>query len=273
MADDNAGGPGHATAVATGTTILLTILFLVAAVAANRWKRDLRVGSIRAEGNRIVTEQEILDLAAVRKGDRLFGVDLLGLRKRVEANPFLRSVEVSRDLPDEILISVTERTPIAVAVGDRQVYLDAEGFVLPPARSAEMFDLPVLTGTLPRSECVPGKAVNDENVREALSLLATARAIDDDLYRLISEIHLDGDRDIVLYTAESGVPVIVGHARGAKKLVELDGFWTGVVARRGAQDLQSIDLRYDDQVVVRWTHGPEQAAPAGAAVEPPAPRD
>jgi cell division septal protein FtsQ len=36
------------------------------------------------------------------------------------------------------------------------------------------------------------------------------------------------------------------------KLVKLEILWKDVVREKGAQELQYIDLRYDNQVIVRW---------------------
>jgi cell division septal protein FtsQ len=47
--------------------------------------------------------------------------------------------------------------------------------------------------------------------------------------------------------------VIVGHDNIGLKLVKFDSFWKQMVDRRGAQELQYIDLRFQDQVIVKWT--------------------
>lgn len=243
--------------------ILMTAMLLIAAgiaIGANMWKRELRVAHLHAHGNRIVTEAEILKLAEIRPNEQLFAVDLHAARMRVQQNLFIKSVAINREAPDGVTITITERIPIAAMVVDRILYLDNEGYVLPPARTDAIFDLPVLTGDLPVAECIPGKAVTSAHVREALDILATAREVGEDLYHLISEVHLEAGRDIVLYTAESGVPVVFGHGDVALKLVMFDEFWKQIVRQRGAAELTSVDLRFVDQVVVRWQTGDDAVA-------------
>jgi cell division septal protein FtsQ len=63
---------------------------------------------------------------------------------------------------------------------------------------------------------------------------------------------------MVMYTAEYGVPVIVGRGNVADKLVRFSAFWEQVVGGRGPQGLQYVDLRFDDQVVARWAGGGKQ---------------
>lgn len=229
---------------------------LLAAVAisigANAWKKELRITHVTTHGNRIVTHSEILALAGIPPNEKLFGVDLFAARQRLERNYFIRSASVNREAPDGISITVEERRPIAALVLDRMLYVDKDGYVLPPARSDEIFDLPMVTGDFPGAECLPGKTVSSPALREALDILSAARLAGEETYHLVSEIHLEGDRDIVLYASEAGVPVVFGHGDTATKIVMLESFWKQVVAQRGPGDLASVDLRFAEQVVARW---------------------
>jgi cell division protein FtsQ len=237
--------------------ILLVILFILAVgcgLAAHNWKGDLRIARVSIEGNKIVTEASILSMAAIPKGARLYGVDIRSARQRVLQNPFIRSATVTREAPDGIVISVVERMPIAALALGKTLAIDSEGVVLPSVMMTGVFDLPVLTGDLPVAECNPGHRIQSRAVQEALDILVSARQVSEDLHRLISEVHIDGENDIVMYTSEAGVPVIFGRGNVPQKLLELDGFWKQIVLPRSASDLASVDLRFADQVVVRWNH-------------------
>ena len=233
---------------------LLVLALLGVAVLANLWKSDLRVASTSVEGNAIVSEKDILALARIERDAKLFEVDLFAVRKNIERNPFVRSVSVNREVPNRLGIRVEERVPIAAVVSSGVYYLDAEGYVLPPVRSESIFDLPVLTGALQREDLTAGRQCVTTDAKDALSILRIAREVDDQLYRRISEVHVVTDRDIILYTAEFGVPVIFGRGDTAEKMLKLDAFWKEFVLRHGASELRYIDLRYRDQVVVRWSH-------------------
>ncbi len=239
---------------------LLLIVTIGVALGAGMWSRDLVVTEVHVEGNRIVSANEILSLAAIPKSQRLYAVDLNAARKRVLANQFIRNVSVTRDVPDRISVTVEERVPIAAIAGERMLYIDADGMVLPPARSEFIFDLPVLTGAFPTSECVPGKRVTSDVFREALEIVSAAQKISDDCYRLVSEVHVDAGNSLELFTSESGVPVLFGRGDVAGKMVKLDAFWKEFVSQRGAGELQYIDLRFEDQVVVRWNQIAENAS-------------
>jgi len=253
-----------------GSSVLLVFLLIAAGVAvvwANLWKADLRIASVSVSGNTIVSDSTILSLAGITRNEKLYGIDLLAAQKRILQNAFVKSASVNREAPNRIAISVEERVPLAAVILDRIEYLDADGVVLPPVRSAGIFDLPVLTGMLPQSQFVPGTKIPGNDVNEALDILETARRVSDALYRRISEVHVEPGKDIVLYTAEYGVPVILGHGGVAEKLVKLDGFWKQIVLHQGADRLEYVDLRFEDQVVVRWSHGADETGAANAVLK------
>jgi hypothetical protein len=99
---------------------------------------------------------------------------------------------------------------------------------------------------------VPGRRITAPSVLAALALLDTVATAGEDLDRLISEVHVRPDGQLVLYTAEFAVPVFVGHGAVSDRLASLEAFWNTVVSVRGARDLAYVDLRFDRQVVVRW---------------------
>jgi hypothetical protein len=88
-------------------------------------------------------------------------------------------------------------------------------------------------------------------VLDALHVLAVARAIDEHLHANISEVKLNGGAGMMIYTSDAAVPVILGRTNIGAQLVKLAAFWKEVVARHGADNMQYIDLRFEEQVVVR----------------------
>ncbi|MGA9120428.1 MAG: FtsQ-type POTRA domain-containing protein [Bacteroidota bacterium] len=239
--------------------VLGSLIVLVAAWKANAWKEELPVKDVRVSGENILSAKDILELADVDRSARLYSLNLNAIRRRLETNPYVQSVVVARDVPGTVVISVHERTPVVAIVSDKTVYLDDSARVLPPVKSNHLLDLPILTGAIPAADYVPGRLMRNPAVREALALLDTARAFGDDLYHRISEVHIAADGGLICYTAEQGVPVAFGHGNFAMKLARLDGFWKEFVAREGAQALEYVDLRFDDQVVARWNQRQELA--------------
>lgn len=100
--------------------------FAVYGVFFSPW---LRVEGAEVTGTSQLTEETVLAVADVPDDVPLARVDLDEIAERVDDLDTVRSVDVSRQWPHEILIEVTERTPVAVvATSGGFTQLDAEGF-------------------------------------------------------------------------------------------------------------------------------------------------
>jgi cell division protein FtsQ len=232
--------------------IALLVVVVGLIVSANLWKTSLRVQRVTVEGNRIVETAEIMQLVRIQKNTQLQDIDLTAVRKDILSHHFIKDAVVERDLPATLKITITERLPLAIVNSAEMLYLDEDGVVLPHSISKQLFDLPVLSGISPEIALAPGGTISNPDVHEALQILAASKLVNKELYHLISEVRLRSGGDIVLYAAEWGVPIIIGRGDIASKLVRLEAFWNEIVREKGSQRLQYVDLRFDDQVVVRW---------------------
>ena len=110
--------------------VLALVLVLLAGGAAwALWRSDLlSVQGVEVTGNKMVTDEQVRRAADVPLHGPLVSVDLDAVTTRVEAIAEVRSVNVSRQWPDQVRIDVTEREPLAVVeIGDRIRALDIEG--------------------------------------------------------------------------------------------------------------------------------------------------
>ena len=89
--------------------IVLVLGFLVWLVTLSP---VFRVHDVTVLGNELVSADDIRFAAMVVPDSRMITVDLDGIEARVVELPAVRGVEVSRDLPDTVVIDVTERTVI-----------------------------------------------------------------------------------------------------------------------------------------------------------------
>ncbi len=232
--------------------LLVLLTFVLIAVVGNLWKSSLRVKTITVEGDQNVPANQIIQLSGVRAGTPMFDLDLTEIQRNVSSHYFIRGVVVERNLPGTVRITVTERTPLAIVPTEPMQYVDEEGVVLPPTNARIVYDLPVISGFASAATLEAGERASGNDIDEAVRLLWTIRQGNRDLFHRISEVRLRGEGDIVLYSSEWGVPIIFGHGRVADKVAQLEAFWNDEVALIGARHLEYVDVRYADQVIVRW---------------------
>ena len=235
---------------------MLIAIAICLVFSANAWKSSLKIKQIKIDGNRIVGANEILQLTQVQMNTLLYKVDLTAVQRNVMSHHYIKDAIVERNLPNSIHIQVVERVPIAIVNRSETMYLDENGVVLPRSISHRLFDLPMISGISASEPMVLGSIINQPDVIEALQLLTTMKTVNRPMYHNISEVQVRNGGDIVVYSAEGGVPIIFGRDEMPNKLVRLETFWNTIVRTRGTQLLQYVDLRYQDQIVARWKPEP-----------------
>jgi cell division protein FtsQ len=238
---------------------MLIAIAICLVLGANAWKSSLKIKQIKVEGNRIVGSNEILQLTQVQMNTLLYQVDLTAIQRNVMSHHYIKDAVVERNLPNSLHIQIIERVPITIVNRPETVYLDESGVVLPRTISHRLFDLPMMSGISAGEPLVLGSTVTQPDVIEALQLLTAMKTVNRPMYHNISEVQVRNGGDIVVYSAEGGVPIIFGRDDMPDKLVRLETFWNSIVRTRGTQLLQYVDLRYQDQIVARWN--PEPSAP------------
>lgn len=104
---------------------------VAAAVWALLGSRFLVVRSVAVTGTHLVPRSEVLAAAAIPHGLPLVRVNTGDAARRIERITDVQSAAVTRDWPDSIVITVTERKPVlAVADGRRFDLIDATGVIV-----------------------------------------------------------------------------------------------------------------------------------------------
>jgi cell division protein FtsQ len=94
----------------------------------------LGVRTVQVVGAERVTVEQVRSVVDVPAGFPLARVDPEDVRQRVESLPAVRAVRVERRFPRTLVVTVVERSPVAVAAaGAGWSYVDGEGFAFAAA--------------------------------------------------------------------------------------------------------------------------------------------
>jgi hypothetical protein len=128
--DDRARRRRRALAALLGVAelgLLLLCLFLPA----------FRVRDVVVQGGQRMSAEEVVHTAGLTGSRSIFLADSASIRRRLEGATWIRSTTVSPELPDRIVITVGEWTPVAVyhELGGGALYVGPQGQALGPAGS------------------------------------------------------------------------------------------------------------------------------------------
>ncbi len=146
---------GAASASAVGALVLVAGLAWLGYAVRNFAAHDPRFridssDNIQILGNSEVTQAELLSVFGGDMGRNVFFVPLGARRAELEHLPWVETATVMRLLPNQLRLSVTERTPIAfVRNGSNIGLVDRDGVLLdmaPETMAAKHYSFPVITG-------------------------------------------------------------------------------------------------------------------------------
>lgn len=110
--------------------LVALVALAVAGVYTVYFSDALAVDGVEVTGNSRLSDEQVLAAADVPVGEPLARVDIDAIRSRVGSLADVASVDVSRAWPHEVLVTVEERTPVALLeIAGSLRGLDATGVV------------------------------------------------------------------------------------------------------------------------------------------------
>jgi cell division protein FtsQ len=220
--------------------------------------------SIEISGVRNASRVQVMEVAGADIGRNVFFVPLEERKKQLEQIPWVESATVMRLLPSHIAVSIAERTPVAfVQIGPKVSLIDANGVVMgPPASRQTKYSFPVIHG-ISETEALSSRAavmkIYNRMVRELDS---------SDYTRQLSEVDLSDPEDVKATVNDSGGTVLV-HL-GASDFLERYKLFAGHIGewRQQFKNVQSVDLRYEGQIIVNPDGGHALEPGPPTAVKP-----
>src|SRR6202046_2725566 len=219
--------------------------------------------SIEVRGMRNVTKAQIMEVMGADIGRNIFFIPLAQQKAQLEQIPWVESASVMRFVPNRLKVEIHERTPIAFArVGPRISLIDAGGTLMELSQKHK-YSFPVILGMNPGeplSTRAPRMKAYNELVQDLDS--GGARYSQD-----LSEVDLSDLDNLKVRVNDPAGDVLVelgssDYLKRYKTYVSHVQEW-----RQQFQKLESVNLRYDNQVIVNpdMEGRPKQPALAASA--------
>jgi cell division protein FtsQ len=195
----------------------------------------------------------------------VFSVSLDERRKKLEQIPWVESAKVMRLLPNRIVISITERTPVAfVQIGSRIHLIDAGGVVMGlPAIRQSKYSFPVIHG-IAEADPLSSRAAVMKIYNRMAGELSSGEGENAQFMRQVSEVDLGDPEDVKATVNDAGGTVLI-HL-GASDFLERYKLLAAHIGewRQQFKNVESVDLRYEGQIVVNPDAPHVQPAPPPA---------
>lgn len=230
-------------------------------------------GSISVDGNRRLTDRQVLEQARIKPGTNILAVNLGAARKRLLAHPWIADAQINRKIPDGIEIRLTEQRAAAIIDVGRRFLVDQHGTVFKEQAAGDPKNLPDVVGLRyadlilepdRENDAPPATAADhpknpDKTDRGRLmqAVVAVLKLGQDSASvvptREIRRINVDRQLGITLVAFDSGIPIMLGFDNYTAKYMVLKQIMVMLKnnAVRDIKEIGAVDLNDMDRVVVR----------------------
>lgn len=203
---------------------------------------------IEVAGALHVAHAQIMEVMGGDIGRNIFFVPLAQRKQQLEQISWVESASVMRFVPNRLRIEIHERTPVAFArVGSHISLIDAGGTLMELAPGGKhKYSFAVITG-MNAGEPLSTRAARMKNYNDLVRELDSSGAR---YSQELSEVDLTDPEDVKVLAADSNGEVLV-HLGSGNYLQRYKTFVTHAQQWRQQFDkLESVDLRYDGQIIV-----------------------
>ena len=206
--------------------------------------------SIEISGVHNASRKEVVDVTGSDIGRNVFLVPLEEQKKKFDQIPWVESATVMRLLPNRLAVSIAERTPVAfVLIGSKTSLIDANGVIMgPPASRQSRYRFPVIRG-ITDNEALTSRAAAMRIYTRLVRELDSGGP-DQHFTRDLSEVDLADPEDVKATVSDEGGTVLI-HL-GASDFLEHYKLYAAHIGewRRQYHNVQSVDLRWEGQIIV-----------------------
>jgi cell division protein FtsQ len=216
--------------------------------------------AVEIAGVRNASRAHVMEVAGADIGRNIFFVPLDERKKQLEQIPWVEEATVMRLLPNRESVTIRERTPVAFAqIGSRISLIDANGVVMGmPADRKIKYSFPVIRGiadTEPLSSRaaamkIYNRLVGELSATEGESTVLSGSIQGTNYVKQLSEVDLSDPENVKVTANDPGGTMVV-HLGAQDFLPRYKLYVTHIAEwRQQFQNVQSVDLRYEGQVIV-----------------------
>src|SRR5579862_3444246 len=202
--------------------------------------------NIEVTGMQNVTKAQIMEVLGADIGRNIFFIPLAQQKAQLEQIPWVESASVMRFVPNRLKVEIHERTPVAFArVGPRIFLIDAGGTLMELSQKHK-YSFPVILGMNP-GEPLSTRAPRMKAYNELVQELDSSGAHHS---QDLSEVDLSDLENLKVRVNDPAGDVLV--ELGSSDFLKRYQTYVSHVQewRQQFQKLESVNLRYDNQVIV-----------------------
>jgi|TARA_B110000438_G_scaffold302790_2_gene361676 cell division protein FtsQ len=171
------------------------------------------------------------------------------IEKNILLNPYVKKLKLYQDLNNRLLVDIVQFNPIAriVSEKDKDLYVDLDGNIFP---TSIKFSERVILIHIDDNLNFNFRNINSTDFGQKIFSLIIYIRNNDFLKRIISEIDIKEDKNIIIYPQVSKQKIIFGYpVKIDDKFNKLIFFYKKILPAKGWNTYRSVNLKFENQIV------------------------
>lgn len=231
--------------------VLFIAFIFYLGILARRFEPEYQVQKIVITNNEIIPDEMIYEFISIKNSEDLKEIPAKTIIDRIEKIPYVKKAEGRFIDLHTFQVFITEIEPFIMMITENGSFIiSKDGKILPDDKRLKVYDLPILTVN-------DFKLANNLNVSEdpeienAFNTFLNIYRIDNALFEVISELNINKNFDLVLFLTKPKGKIFVGKSLDKFKALYFSEFWRNVILKNSDINYDYIDLRFEDQIVVK----------------------
>ena len=238
--------------IATKISVFLVALFVVSFLFLSLYEylltsNHIRLKQVTFKGADENLKRELLERSKLNFDLSLLAINLHDLKQRMEAHPWVRSVQIKKHFPHSLVVQVNKERILALIAGDKYYYMNIYGEIFKELDPLESVDYPIVTG------------ISDDFKREQTKLKLVAHILNDLendsgawSLRDLAEIHVEPSGTVALYSLSYSAVVKFNGTEHLLNKDELKKVLAHLKQNGLIKMVKAIDFNYREGAVVSF---------------------
>lgn len=171
------------------------------------------LASIEVVNNEKISTDAIKSLSELKIGENIYNFSSKKIEQNIKQNAYIESVEISRKLPNKVILTVKEReVTYELEYANSYAYINNQGYIL--EISEEKKEVPIIIGyTTGQDEIKPGNRLNSEDLEKLETVLKIMKSASlNDVDNIITKIDIKNKQNYTLILETENKNAYIGDA-------------------------------------------------------------
>ena len=229
---------------------VLTTLFIVVIVIFSFKNNSSPIKEIVINSENKFLDRYKIESLITEKMDRdsiIKNADII--EKNILANPFVKEIKLYQDLSNKLIVDLVQYQPIARLVSEnkKDFYIDLHGNIFP---TSTKFSERVLLIHTDDNINYDLKNINNTDYGKKIFIMINYIINDNFLSKIISEIDINYDKNIIIYPQVSKQKIIFGYPEQIDvKFDKLMLFYKKILPAKGWNTYKTVNLKFKNQII------------------------